>query len=263
MRSTTWENLISGGYRFPDPVSLTIGVFDGVHLGHRKLLSEVISGPGISLVVTFAESPALVLSRGSFPGPIMTFRQKLRTLEALGVEATVSIDFSEQLSRLSGKAFIALLKENLSIRKVAVGYNFRFGRDKDADADALRKMFSRPETEVSVTEPILYKGSAVSSSRIRACIREGALGEARAMLGAAHSLDLRDVHPLPHCDGDSRIMRIRKIDIRQCLPDKGSYPVSCEAETAAVSGQLTVREDVVELELEACGKITKAIFLSD
>ena len=263
MRTTAWEELISARSRITGPVSLTIGMFDGVHRGHRKLLSEVISGPGKSLVVTFVDSPAPIVSRGTLAVPLMTFRQKLRTFEALGVDEVVAIDFSEQLSRLSGKAFAALLKDNLAIRKVAVGYDFRFGRDKDADADALRKMFSRSETEVSVTEPILYGGSAVSSSRIRVCIREGALGEAREMLGADYSLDLRDVHALPHAQGDARIVRIRKSDIRQCLPEKGSYPVSCEAETATVSGQLTVREDVVELELEACGKIAEARFLSD
>ncbi len=261
MTVVTWKDFLSGKSDVPKAVNLTIGVFDGLHLGHRKLLSEVTSGAESSLVVTFSENPAIILARESFPGSILTFRQKLEKFELLSVDSVLAIDFSEQLSRLSGKAFIELLRENLTIKKIAVGFNFRFGRDKDADVNALRKMFRRSESEVSVTEPVPYRGSAISSSRIRNCIREGALREAGEMLGANHSLDLREVKWTRNPKGDNRIVSIRKIDIRQCLPVTGSYPVSCEAEAAAVSGLLTIRSDTVELELETDGKITTAEFI--
>jgi riboflavin kinase/FMN adenylyltransferase len=263
MTVVTWSDFLSGKRPRTEAVNLTVGVFDGVHLGHRRLLSEVTGRRGLSLVVTFVENPAYLLSRDGFQGSILTFRQKMERFEALSVDFVVAIDFSEQLSRLSGKAFIGLLRENLTIKKIAVGFNFRFGRGRDTDADALRKMFRGSESEVSVAEPVLYDGSAVSSSRIRACIGEGAFRDAREMLGTGHCLDLRDVPAASDTLGDNRIKSIRKSDIRQCLPAAGSYPVSCEAETAVVSGLLTIHEDFVKLELESGGKITSARFLSD
>jgi riboflavin kinase/FMN adenylyltransferase len=261
MRIAAWDEFLSGGWRIEGPVGLTIGVFDGVHLGHRKLLSEVTGSNTPSVVVTFRENPALVLSGRDFPGSLLSFRQKLSRLESLGVDYALAIDFSNRLSKLSGRAFIELLRQHLTLEKIAVGYDFRFGRDKDTDAVALRALFMDSETAVRVTEPVLYKGSAVSSSRIRGCIRDGELAEARGMLGADHCLDLRDVVPAPRRNGDNRIVSIRKSDIRQCLPEKGSYPVSCEAEAASLAGLLTIHTDTVELELESGGKILEARFL--
>ncbi len=261
MKVIPWDAFGSAANPLTEPVNLTIGVFDGVHLGHRKLLSEVTGRGGFALVVTFMENPAFTLYSDGFPGSILTFGQKLSRLETLGVDGVLAIDFSRQLSRLSGKVFIGLLREKLLIRKIAVGYNFRFGRDREADAGVLREIFRDSGSEVSVTEPISYMGSAVSSSRIRACIREGALAEAREMLSAGHCIDLRGVETTDTKTVQNRIMRIRRSDIRQCIPETGSYPVSCEAETAAVRGLLTVRRDVVELELESGGKITDATFI--
>lgn len=264
MKVVSWEDLLAGKSGIQSPVSLSIGVFDGVHLGHRRLLSAITGSSALPLIVSFRENPALVLARDSFPGPILTIEQKFERLEALGIGAVVVIDFSEQLSRLSGKAFVRSLRENLTIEKLAVGYNFRFGKDRDTDARALGEMLRGTKTEIFVAQPVLYGDAPVSSSRIRTAIREGSLGEARAMLAASHSIDLRHVPLLGESlRGTLRAIRVRRFDIRQCLPKPGSYPVSCEAEAAAVSGLLTVREDSVELELSGGGKITEARFLSD
>jgi riboflavin kinase/FMN adenylyltransferase len=258
----SWERLLAGDSGLRGPVNLTIGVFDGVHLGHRRLLSAITTGGSTPLVVTFIRSPTLVLDRHASMKPILTFPQKLERIEAQGAAWVVVIDFSEQLSRLSGKAFIGLLRENLTIEKIAIGYNFRFGKDRNADARTLREMFRYTKTEVHVAEPVLYGGSAVSSSRIRSSISGGFLREAGEMLSARHCIDLREVpmtgKSLP---GALRITTMQRADIKQCLPKPGSYPVSCEAEAAAIPGRLTIRKDTVELELSGGGKIARAEFL--
>jgi riboflavin kinase/FMN adenylyltransferase len=260
MMVIAWEDLVSGNSKIRGPVSVTIGVFDGVHLGHRKLLVEILGEKSLPMVITFRRSPAAVTENESFLGHILSPRQKLERFEALRVAAVAVIDFSEQLSRLKGKAFISLLQENLTIDKITVGYDFRFGNNKDTDARALEEMCRGTDTRVRTIGPVLFGGAPVSSSRIRGAIREGALRDAGEMLAGNHVLDLRDVpRRLTNSRGMLRMIMWRS-DIRQCLPKPGCYPVSCEAEAAAVSGLLTIREDSVELELPGNGEITEAKF---
>ena len=123
---------------------MTIGVFDGLHLGHRQLIRSVVEGAKETLpvVITFRVSPSQVLATHSFPGLILSHAQKLSRLESLGIRAVVLIDFSSEMSNLSGEAFIALLKENCAIEKLVVGANFRFGRGREAGPDDLKEMLS-------------------------------------------------------------------------------------------------------------------------
>ncbi len=260
MTILSWDDLTAGGLKTRGPVNLSIGVFDGIHLGHRALLSALMEGSGLPMVVAFRESPAFVFNKDSFPGMILSHRQKLDRLEALGIGATVVIDFSDRLSKLSGKAFIGLLRENLSIAKIAAGYNFRIGKERDTDTRALRRMFRRGETRVEEIGPVYYQGEIVSSSRIRGSILEGSFAEARAMLKTGFSLDLRDVPAEEIRRGDVRRMTIRRKDIRQCLPKQGSYQVSCETENGTVPGSLTILEGSVELEWAGEGRIGETIF---
>jgi riboflavin kinase/FMN adenylyltransferase len=276
MKIVEWDDLVEGRDGFPGPVSLTIGVFDGVHLGHRRLLREITGQAApdragtpapagcTPIVVTFrdrfplSKSPGSLLFPARFPGQLQTFRQKIRCLESLGVGGVVAIDFSEQLSRLSGKTFIRVLRENLAIEKIAVGYDFRFGKDRDTDSKALQGLVG-VGVDVSVVEPVRCGGEAVSSSRIRAAILEGGLDAAAEMLAAPYSLDVRDVMAEKSLL-ERRTMRMRRSEIRQCLPKPGCYPVSCEAETAAYDGLLIVREDEMELELSGGGEIREVVF---
>ena len=236
------------------PVRMTIGVFDGLHIGHRKLIKSVVDGdradenpregPRVPLVVTFRQSPAVVLAPRAFPGLIMTWRQKLARLESLSIQAVVVIDFSEEISNLSGKAFIGLLKENLTIEKIVVGHNFRFGKGRNAGTDVLKEMLADTGTDVQVTEPVLWGERIVSSSRIRTTIQEGEFSEAKAMLVTAYGLDLRDVPA--HPEGAGRL-HFSKKDLKQVLPRQGVYAVECGGIAAARPGKLTVGEDALTL----------------
>jgi riboflavin kinase/FMN adenylyltransferase len=241
----TWDDLVIRKTPLDRPVRMTIGAFDGLHIGHRKLMESVVEeeGAGIPLVVTFRQSPAAVLSPGTFPGLIMTWRQKLARLESLGIHTVLVIDFSEEMSNLSGKAFIGLLKENLTIEKIVVGYNFRFGKGRNAGTDVLKEMLSGTGTDVQVTEPVFWGERIVSSSRIRTTIQEGDLSEAKAMLAAAYGLDLRGVPA--STDGSGRL-RFSKSDLKQVVPRQGVYAVDCGG-AAARPGELTVGEDSLAL----------------
>ncbi len=246
MTVLTWDDLLCRKPPLDRPVRMAIGVFDGLHIGHRKLIEGVVEkdGASVPLVVTFRQSPAAVLAPGMFPGLIMTWRQKLARLESLRIQAVVVIDFSEEISNLSGKAFIGLLKENLTIEKLVVGHNFRFGKDRNAGTDVLKEMLSDTGTDVQVTEPVFWGEKIVSSSRIRTTIQEGDFSEAKAMLVTAYGLDLRGVRA--HPEGVGRL-HFSKSDLTQVLPRQGVYAVECGETAAARLGELTVGEDALTL----------------
>jgi FAD synthase len=210
--------------------------------------------------VTFRESPASVLMKEAFPGSILSPRQKMERLESLGIAVMVVIDFSDHLSKLSGKAFIGLLRENLAVAKIVAGYNFRLGKERDTGARDLRRMFRGGETRVEEIGPVHYRGEVVSSSRIRGLIREGSFSDAFAMLTTWFSLDLRDFSAEPSLQGGMSRLRINRKDIRQCLPKPGRYPVSCRTENGSVPGSLTVMEDSVDLEWAGRKRIGEAEF---
>src|SRR5208337_2895890 len=137
MTVLTWADLIAHKPPFDLPVRLTIGVFDGVHVGHRRLFSEVTGGGSgtLSLAMTFPKSPVGLRSPDTFPGSLLTCSQKLERIGSLGVQAAVVIDFSEEMSNLSGEAFVRLLRKNLTIQRIVVGQNFRFGKKRTSGTD--------------------------------------------------------------------------------------------------------------------------------
>jgi riboflavin kinase/FMN adenylyltransferase len=241
----SWGDLLKRREPLDRPVRMTIGVFDGLHIGHRKLIEKIVRGHGgIPLVATFRESPATVLAPAAFPGMLMTWQQKLDGLDSLGIGVVVAIDFSEEMSNLSGKAFIGLLKENLTIEKIVVGHNFRFGKSRNAGTDVLKEMLSDTGTEVQVTEPVLWGESIVSSSRIRTTIKDAEFTEAKAMLASAYGLDLRGIPAFPQRNGRVHIARSA---LTQVLPRQGVYTVACVRSSGPRPGELTVGDDSLTL----------------
>jgi riboflavin kinase / FMN adenylyltransferase len=259
MTVLSWKDFLNRPSPFEMPVRLTIGVFDGLHIGHRKLIEGILQGPrsALPLVITFRGNPALVSAPESFPGLILTHGQKLFRMAGLGVQAAVVIDFSEEMSHLSGNAFVSLLKKRLVIEKIVVGYNFRFGKGRSAGTDDLKEMLSDTGTEVQVTEPVLWGDSIVSSSRIRKTIKDAEFPEANAMLAAAYCLDVRGVPKAHRREGS---MSIPRSCLSQVLPKTGVYPVRCAGEAAAGPGVLTIADDQLSLAAAGCESISSVIF---
>ncbi len=256
-----WQDLLAHAPPFDRPVRLTIGVFDGLHVGHRRLMEEIVTGTAESgalpLVITFRRSPALVLSPASFPGFILSHEQKISRMAGVGIGAVVVIDFSDEMGNLSGKAFIDLLRRNLAIQKIVVGYNFRFGKSRDTGSDDLKDMLSETGTEVQITEPVTRGDSIVSSSRIRASIREADFDEAKAMLLAAYELDLRGVPLRP--SGPGRFLALRR-DVQQVLPKPGAYAVLCSGSAGERPATLRVTAEAIQIADAGRGDITSVQF---
>jgi riboflavin kinase/FMN adenylyltransferase len=171
------------------PSVITIGNFDGVHCGHREILRRVVrigAEHGLTpTVLTFDPHPARVLAPERAPKLIMTIGQRLRAMEAEGIEAVLLLPFSLEFAKLTPAEFASrILDQTLHTRCILVGEDFRFGHKQAGNTDTLREWF-----EVQPVAPVLRRGERISSSAIRALLAEGKASRACRMLGAPFALE--------------------------------------------------------------------------
>jgi len=172
---------------FRNPV-VTLGNFDGVHLGHQKIFKRIkeeaskIDGEGV--VITFEPHPLKVLAPEKFLPLLTPFRKKMMLIERSGIETVLCIEFSLAFSEISPFEFIKNnLVEKVKVKKVIIGYNYHFGKGQRGDVQTLKdagKVFS---FEVEVMEPLKVGQTIVSSSKIRDLIQRGEVEEASKLLG--------------------------------------------------------------------------------
>ncbi|MCL5292532.1 MAG: bifunctional riboflavin kinase/FAD synthetase [Actinobacteria bacterium] len=175
--------------KFDRPTAVTMGVYDGVHLGHRSIIercverSAGIDGP--SVVVTFEPIPLSVLDPARAPGRLTTKRQKERYISALGVDTLLVVHFDKRFAAMTAREFVeVVLSEKLNARVVVVGQDFRFGRDREGDLDFLTNYLSARGVEVEAAELLkVDDGTIISSTRIRELLGEGDIEAAAGLLG--------------------------------------------------------------------------------
>jgi riboflavin kinase/FMN adenylyltransferase len=181
----------------PSPVVATIGNFDGIHLGHQGVIAEVIDRArflgGCSLAITFDPHPARVL-RPDHPHPLITpLPRKLELLAATGIDAVLVLPFTDELRRMSPRAFASdILANAIHITEIHEGENFRFGYQAEAGISGpagLETLGRELGFNVVVYAPRIVRGAPVSSSRIRNLIASGTMNQARALLGRPFSID--------------------------------------------------------------------------
>ena len=179
--------------------AVTIGVFDGVHLGHRSLLSrlkEVAGRRGISSVVlTFRNHPASVLRAGFEPRYLTVPDERVRLLRETDVDLVVQATFDAALSRLGAKTFAELLRDALGMRVLVAGPDFAMGRNREGSIDVLREIGAEMGFDVEVVEPLVGpQGEAVRSTAVRSAVSSGDMEGAAAMLGRHYSIKGTVVH---------------------------------------------------------------------
>jgi len=172
----------------------TIGNFDGVHLGHRKILESVVARARAvgraSFAITFEPHPMAVLRPDQAPRRIQTLRQKEEAIEAIGVETLLVVPFTRDLSLMEPEEFVrTLLRDRLGASEILVGAHFAFGRGKRGDLALLARLGAECGFTASAVEEVVVDGAPVSSTRIRRALERGAIGEANAMLGRDYELD--------------------------------------------------------------------------
>ena len=165
--------------------AVALGTFDGLHVGHRKVISLALEGAErglIPTVFTFEENPLADL--GAEPGGrILSREEKIRLLGELGIGQLYILPF-RAVRDLSAEEFVdRVLIGALAAKEVCCGFNFTFGRGGKADSGTLRALCAQRGVEVAVADAVMLEGTPVSSSRIRGLIENGRVGEAARLLG--------------------------------------------------------------------------------
>jgi riboflavin kinase/FMN adenylyltransferase len=172
----------------------TIGNFDGVHLGHRRILERVVArareADRPSVAITFEPHPLSVLRPVHAPRCLQTLRQKEEALEAIGIENLLVIPFTRDFSLTEPEEFVrSVLCSRLAVSEVYLGSHFAFGRGKRGDIELLKRMGPECGFIASSVEEVVFEDEPVSSSRIRTAIARGDVVRASAMLGREYEID--------------------------------------------------------------------------
>jgi riboflavin kinase/FMN adenylyltransferase len=172
---------------------LTIGSYDGVHLGHQAIIRQLIDGAHEvnvpAVVVTFHPHPATVLRgrRGQFY--LTSPEEQASLLGDMGVDVLVTHPFNEEISKMSAYDFITEMDQHLDISHLWVGYDFTLGRDREGDIPTLQKLGESFGYQLNIVDPIKFEGGVVSSSVIRAALASGDMEMACELLGRPYQVD--------------------------------------------------------------------------
>lgn len=220
---------------FCSPV-LTIGSYDGLHLGHQEIIKRVIElarkGEGESVVLTFEPHPVRFLHPELYIPLITPYHKKMVLLARMGVNVTINLPFTREIARMSAPAFIEdIVQGRIGPRTIVVGFNFTFGKGRKGTVEGLKEMGDRLGFAVEVIPPFRLEGEVVSSTRIRELISDGKVKEASRLLGGPFIILGKVIHG--HSRGKSLGFPTANIEISQELyPREGVY-----AATVLVDGQ--------------------------
>ena len=183
---------------FEKPV-LTIGNFDGVHLGHQRIFQRVKEKAkeigGQSIVYTFDPHPVELLAPERKPLLITSFREKLRLIEEQGIDVVISANFSPKFASQTPGDFVKnILYDQIKIRHLFVGHDYTFGKDRRGNIAMLVDLGRKLGFNVEVVEAVRVGGAVVSSTRIRELIQKGEMPEAARMLGRNYLLSGKVIH---------------------------------------------------------------------
>jgi riboflavin kinase/FMN adenylyltransferase len=176
------------------PTVLTLGVFDGLHLGHQEIVRTVVERAllvdATPTVVTFDPHPRQVLKPETAPPLLQTFNQKMEGLRHLGIQQVVVLEFNQELSSLSAEDFVQrFIVDALSGREVYLGKGFAFGNQRRGNIELLQKLSNRFEFYAAEVPEVQLRGHRISSTMIRRLLKVGRVNLARRMLGRAYGIE--------------------------------------------------------------------------
>lgn len=246
--------------------SLTIGKFDGVHLGHRMLMENVLEAgkDGCTpTVFTFDRFPAQFLRRETMTS-ILTEDEKKQVLEQLGIERYILFPFQEKTASMEPEEFVEeILVKTMKVKQLFVGADFRFGKGRRGNVDLLKELAEKYGFTFKAVDKRMYKGAEVSSSRIRDCIVNGEMEDATVMLDMPYQISGEILHgrSLGHTIGVPTINQA--IPEGKVLPKLGVYCARITVEDkiyygiANVGSKPTVQDALIyglETHLFECNK---------
>jgi riboflavin kinase / FMN adenylyltransferase len=230
--------------RLPNGSTVTVGSFDGVHLGHQAVLQEIDrrarAAGRASVLVTFDPHPLEVVNPGAAPPLLTTGPERLEILAQSPLDYVLILRFDRQLAELPPERFVRdVLLERCGVRELVIGHDHGFGRGRSGDVDTLRRLGAREGFDVDVVDPVDFGGQHVSSSRIRRAVAGGDLRSARAMLGRPYGV----VGRVGQGERRGRLLGVPTINLtdlspRKLLPPDGVYAVAVEWRGGRLGGMM-------------------------
>ncbi len=186
---------------------LTLGVFDGLHLGHQKIIQKVVSRAkavkAVPTVITFDPHPRAVLYPENAPPLLQTLDQRLANFEILGIEQAIVIRFNREFAGQDAEVFLRdIVHERLQAKEVFLGKGFAFGKNRGGNIELLKKISEELGFYADEVPEITVRGQRISSSKIRELLACGKINFARRMLGRPYGVEGQIIH------GDQRGRRI-------------------------------------------------------
>ena len=206
---------------------VTVGVFDGVHLGHRELFSELLKQAGengmFSAVVTFRQHPEDLLSSKKKLPYLTDIQTRVRLLQNEGVDIIVPLTFDGELAGLDAGVFVGLLQKHLRMRGMIIGSDFALGKGRKGDTETLRRLGEEKGFEVTVVPPLEIDGEVVSSTTIRKAMAEGDMRKVHRLTGRYFSLHGKVVTGAGRGEGLGFPTANLDVNSGQALPPDGVY----------------------------------------
>jgi riboflavin kinase/FMN adenylyltransferase len=206
---------------------LTIGVFDGVHLGHRYLISNLVSQAKqqglLSGVVTFKQHPRELLSPHSRPSYLTTLAEREWLLKQEGVDMVIALSFTRELANLTAREFVSLLKKHLRLRGLVIGPDFTLGKNREGNAATLSVLGEEMGFTVTAVQPKKLDGEVASSTAIRNALADGNMQKATRLFGHPFSLHGKVTTGEHRGVGMGFPTANIDVDMRQALPPDGVY----------------------------------------
>ena len=180
------------------PTVLTLGVFDGLHLGHQLIMRMVVARAravgAVPTVITFDPHPRAVLHSESAPPLLQTFDQKLEAFGVLGVEQTIVVRFTKEFASVRAEEFLRdVVRDRLHAKEVYLGRGFAFGHKREGNIKLLQRVSEQLGFFAAEVPEVCLRGRRISSSRVREALAEGRVGLARRMLGRPYGVEGRVV----------------------------------------------------------------------
>ena len=259
------------------PAVVALGMFDGVHIGHKALISRAVEEANIlraePAVFTFSNHPMDVL--GGSVKLLSSMKERNAMIRALGVQELVSEPFTCELAALEPEAFVDLLQARWDVKAVVAGYNYTFGSRGLGTPETLERIGKERGFRVLVVPPVLYEGEPVSSTRVREAVERGDVALAGALLGRMYSLS-------------GRIIRNKRIgrrigfptaniepEERRVLPPDGVYATIAYVRGAAYravtnigtnptieDGKLGIETHLLDFDADIYGEVLTVVFHS-
>ena len=222
----------------------TIGTFDGIHIGHQKILNSLArfakENSLKSVVITFDPHPRKIINKINSIELINTIEEKKEKLKTLGIDYLIVQKFDEKFSETEANKFVEILKNNINIEKLIVGYDHRFGKNRNADINDLKKYGKELNFEVIEIDALEIEEVNISSTKIRSAIKDGNIRLANSYLGYNFFLSGKVVK------GHSRGKELGfptanlRIEENKIIPKNGVYLIKSKIDNQNIYGMMNI-----------------------